>query len=154
MGTDGQWSGAVMGDRTAVHITRGLAEGLVAFAADAEPSSVSLGLEVTAAGDLDREVDLDGTVPVFTHFVHPDAGGSTSAVFGIDLGTPVGRTRGRFVSHPQGKRGVELTDDLHAVVIVAVPPWEVDGLAAFDRRGRRVGLVLVEAEPPEEELPE
>jgi len=33
-----------------------------------------------------------------------------------------------------------------------VPPWET--IMAFDRRGRRLSLTVVDAEPPTETLPE
>jgi len=82
----------------------------------------------------------------------PEAGGSVNAVFGMDLGTPAGQTRGRFVSHPNGGLDVSKTDDLHAVVFVAVPPWDRDSLAVFDRSGRRLNLAVLDVEPPEEAL--
>lgn len=158
------WSG-----REPVYLTVGLAEALLHLAAEAEPSSITMGLGVTPArkletgegrgengeGDNVEEgagLGLDPDTAVFTHFYHPDAGRSVDAVFGMDLSTPVGTTRGRFVSHPQGPRAVQRTDDLHAVIIVAVPPWEPDMLAAFDRRGRRRPLRLLDVEPPQESI--
>jgi hypothetical protein len=70
----------------------------------------------------------------------------------MDLGTPIGQTKGRFVSHPEGGLDVSETDDLHAVVFVAVPPWDRDSIAAFDRSGRRLQLDVLDVEPPEEAL--
>lgn len=135
-----------------VYITRGLATALLEFAEEAEPESFSVGLGTTPAGEFEASLDLRPETPVFTHFYHPDAGESVRAVFGMDFSTPVGRTRGRFISHPQGELTVELTDDLHATMFVAVPPWGFDEFAAFDRRGERLALDLIEAEPPVETL--
>lgn len=143
-----------------VYATRGLLEVLCELAADADPQEVSVAVAATAAGDLgldsddagpgfDGDLDLSPTTPVFTDFYLPDAGGSVSAVFGMDLGVPAGQTHGRFVSHPLGDRQVALTDDLAATMFVAVPPWEPGDVAAFDRSSRRLDLVPVDAEPPE-----
>jgi len=134
-----------------VYVTRGLVETLLRLAREAEPSDVTISLAVTRAEDL-PDADLDPETPVFTDFYLPSAGGSVNAVFGMDLGTPAGQTQGRFVSHPDGMLGVSKRDDLHEVVFVAVPPWERSNLAAFDRRGDRQDLVLVDAEPPEERV--
>lgn len=134
------------------YITRGLATALLEFAEEAEPESFGAGLGTTPAGEFEADIGLPPETPVFTHFYHPDAGQSVSAVFGMDLATPMGRTQGRFVSHPQGELTVELTDDLHATIFVAVPPWELETLAAFGRRGQRQALDLIEADPPVETL--
>lgn len=169
-GSDGDRSeGSTESARAPVYLTVGLAKALLHLAAEAEPSSIAIGLGVTPAGKLGtgewngehREADnaeegaalgLDPDTAVFTHFYHPDAGRSVDAVFGMDLSTPVGTTRGRFVSHPRGPRAVQRTDDLHAVIVVGVPPWEPDMLAAFDRRGRRRPLRLLDVEPPQESI--
>jgi hypothetical protein len=135
-----------------VYVTRGLIEALLEFAAEAEPERFTVGLEVTPAGEFDAVLDLPAETPIFTHFYHPDASQSVSAVFGMDFSTPVGRTRGRFVSHPGGELSVSLTDDLHATMLVVIPPWERESVAVFDRRGRRGSLEVVDAEPPIEEL--
>lgn len=135
-----------------VHVTRGLIEALLEFAAEAEPERFTAGLEVTLASEFDPALDLPAETPVFTHFYHPDASQSVSAVFGMDLSTPMGRTRGRFVSHPDGELSVSLTDDLHATMLVAIPPWRRESVAVFDRRGRRGSLEVVDAEPPIEKL--
>jgi hypothetical protein len=133
------------------YVTRGLMETLLRLAREAEPSETTIPLSVTPAGDISG-TDLPDETPVFTHFYMPDAGGSVTAVFGVDLGTPVGQTEGRFVSHPTGNLGVSKLDDLHEVVFVAVPPWDEDSFAAFDRRGDRCELTVLDAEPPEEAI--
>jgi hypothetical protein len=122
---------------------------LLRQAADREPEGVTIPIAVTPAGDL-PDTGLDPETPVFTHFYLPRDDDSVSAVFGVDLGTPVGQTQGRFVSHPQGGLGINRTDDLHEVVLVAVPPWDDDSVAAFDRRGRRREFSVLDVEPPAE----
>jgi len=137
-----------------IHITRDLLAVLLEQAADAEPDSVTISLATTPAADLAWETDppgIDG--PVFTHFYMPGAAASTGAVFGVDLAVSPGRTQGRFVSHPDGDSGVSTTDDLHAVVFVAVPPWTEADIVPYDRAGRRHPLDIVDAAPPEESLP-
>ncbi|MWG35705.1 hypothetical protein [Halomarina oriensis] len=129
-----------------VYITTGLVELLLSMAGDRDPQVVTVGLTVTDAEALD--VDLDPDTPVFTHFYHPDAGGSVRAVFGMDLASP--RTQGRFVSHPDGNDRLKRTDDLHEVVFVGVPPWEE--LRAFDRSGTRLPVDVVDAVPPSESV--
>lgn len=136
-----------------VYVTRGLVEVLLELAADAEPDRANVVLSATPAGAFEASLDLDPEAPILTHFYLPDAGRSISNVFGVDLGTPPGRGRARFVTHPQGDLTVTEADDLAGVVLVAVPPWEVSSLAAFDRSGRRLDLRVVDAEPPEESLP-
>lgn len=137
-------------------MTRPLAEALCALAADAEPESVSVPLATSppsallatdASGAPLADVPTDAAV--FSEFYFPDAGGAVSAVFGVDLATPSGHTRGRFVSHPTGGRSPTMRDDLAARVLVAVPPWDANAVRAYDRRGRR-SLVLVAADAPEE----
>lgn len=132
--------------RDVAYITAGLAEVLLSMADDRDPQSVTVGLTVTDAASLD--VDLDPETPVFTHFYHPDAGGSVRAVFGMDLASP--RTQGRFVSHPDGDDRLRRTDDLHEVVFVAVPPWEE--LRAYDRSGTRLPLEVLDTVPPSESV--
>lgn len=161
-----------------VYVTRGLARVLLDLAGEADPESVTASLAVTPAGDLvagdgarpfldevseasapsgpvsgrgagdDRE-PLGSDTPVFTDFYLPEAGEAVSAVFGVDLSTPPGQTQGRFVSHPMGRLELDRTDDLHEAVFVAVPPWDLDALAAFDRSGRRRPLEVLDARPPE-----
>ncbi|WP_440989439.1 hypothetical protein [Haloarchaeobius baliensis] len=132
-----------------VHLTQGLLETLLDFAREADPEDVTVSLAATAAGDLDGAEDIPPETPVFTDFYLPDAGGSVSAVFGVDLGTPPGQTHGRFVSHATGELAVSREDDLHAVVFVAIPPWEPGNVGAFDRSGRRQEMHVVDAVPPE-----
>lgn len=133
-----------------VYVTRGLLSVLLQTAADSEPEPVTVGLSATSAGELSGAEDLPADAPVYTHMYLPEAGGSVSAVFGMDLSTPAGGVDGRFISHPTGGLEVSTTDDLHGVMLVAVPPWESDSVAAFDRRGRRQPLEVVDAVPPEE----
>jgi len=136
---------------TTIYITSGLAEVLLSMAADREPQEVSVSIAVTPAGEFD-DLDLPAETPVFTHLYLPEAGGSVNAVFGVDLGTPAGDAQGRFVSHPDGRPELRQTDDLREVVLVAVPPWDISCLAAFDRSGRTRDLELLDAEPPDEPL--
>jgi len=136
-----------------IHATRGLLTVLCEFAADAEPESTTAALATTPAGELDGDVgDVDPEMPVFTDFYMPQSGGSIAAVFGMDLSTPSAQTQGRFVSHPKGNPEITVEDDLHAYVFVAVPPWEPENVAVYDRRSRRQELRVLDAEPPEAEL--
>jgi hypothetical protein len=139
-------------DRTPVYATRGLVEMLLERAVDAEPSRVNLVLDTTAAGEFDDALALDTATPILSHVYFPAAGQAVSDVFGVDLGTPAGRGRARFLTHPQGPAELTRRDDLAGVVLLAVPPWE--DLLAFDRRGRRLELTVVDADPPVESLPD
>lgn len=132
-----------------VYVTHGLVETLLRLAREAEPQDVTISLAVTQAKEL-PDTDLPPETPVFTDFYLPSAGSSVNAVFGMDLGTPAGQTQGRFVSHPQGELGVSETDDLHEVVFVAIPPWDRESFAAFDRSGRQQQITILDVEPPEE----
>jgi hypothetical protein len=133
-----------------VYITRGLVDVLLSLAEDADPDDFSAGLAVMPAGELQDRTNVSPETPVFTDFYLPEAGRSVSKVFGVDLGTPPAQTNGRFVSHPAGNLAVSRTDDLHATVFVAVPPWTSDSMAAFDRSGRRLDLEVLDARPPRE----
>jgi hypothetical protein len=137
-----------------IHVTRDLLTVLLDHAAEREPAAVSLQLSATQAGEFDADLGVDPQTPVLTHFTLADVGGSVNAVFGVDLGTPAGRGRARFLSHPTGRLEVSKTDDLAAVVIVTVPPYDDDSVAAFDRAGDGIELVVVDAVPPEESVPE
>jgi len=147
--TDG---GVDDGDCDPVHATRGLVELLLERAAAAEPERENLVLDATPAADFEAELGVDSSTPILSHVYFPTAGRAVSDVFGVDLGTPAGRGRARFLSHPQGPAELTRRDDLAGVVLLAVPPWE--GLLAFDRRGRRLPLAVVDAEPPAGSLPE
>lgn len=131
-----------------VYATSGLVEALLELARDRDPSQLTVSIATTPAEDLGEDVDLEPGTPVFTDFYLPGAGGSVSAVFGMDLGTP--RAAGRFVSHPGGYLGLQQTDDLHEVVLVAVPPYDRSSVAAFGRSGAELPLTLLDVEPPEE----
>ena len=132
-----------------VYATRGLVESCLRFARESDPDPVTISLSVSPVEDL-PSVDLPPETQVFTHFYYPDSAGSVNFVFGVDLGTPAGQTQGRFVSHPNGELRVRQRDDFKEVIFVAVPPWDEDSVAVFDRRGEEQPLELLDAEPPEE----
>jgi len=134
-----------------VYATTGLVDTLLNMAEAADPERKTVSVAVTKAGDI-PDAALPPETPVFTHFYLPNAGGSVNFVFGVDLGTPNAQTNGRFVSHPKGHLGVTKEDDLHEVVFVAVPPWDRESLAAFDRRGTELSLEILDVEPAEEAL--
>ena len=131
-----------------VYVTRGLLDALLELARDRDPGRLTVSVATTPAGELGDEVDLDPETPVFTDLYLPDTGRSLSAVFGMDLGTP--RAEGRFLSHPDGYLGVRQTDDLHGVVLVGVPPYDLSSVAAFGRRGEGLALDVLDVEPPQE----
>jgi hypothetical protein len=131
-----------------VRITRGLLTALLELAEDRDPSDVTVSLATTAAAELDAGLDDDR--PVFTDMYLPDAGRSVTAVFGMDLSTP--GAAGRFRSHPDGNLALTKEDDLHEVVFVAVPPYEIDDVAAFTRSGKGLPMEIVDVEPPTEEF--
>lgn len=131
-----------------VYITRGLLEALLELADDRDPKSVTVALAVTDAAELD--VDLSPETPIFTDMYLPDTGGSVAAVFGMDLSTP--GAAGRFVSHPDGTLALTKADTLHQVVFVAVPPYEIDDLGAFNRSGSGVDIDILDVEPEPGEL--
>lgn len=140
------------GEQRRVHITRGLVDVLLEMASEKEPTEVNIVLDATPAEEFEADMGLDPQTPILTHFYLPSAGQSVRNVFGIDLGTPAGRGRARFLTHPQGPFKLTERDDLAAVVLLAVPPWDDRTLGAFDRAGRKIKLVVVDAEPPVEEL--
>lgn len=133
-----------------IHVTRSLLDVLLESASEREPERVTVGLAVTPADEIGG-LDLPAGTPVFTHFYLPDAGGSVTAVFGVDLATPPGRTPGLFVSHPDGSYDLTRRDDLREVVFVAIPPW--DAVVAFGRDGRRREVEVLDVEPPVESPP-
>ncbi|MBB6647939.1 hypothetical protein [Halobellus ruber] len=135
-----------------VYITRGLLAALLEMAAEADPDGISVVLASTSAGEFESELELESETPVLTHFYFPETSGSVNAVFGVDLGTPAGRGRARFVSHPDGRLAATREDTFAAALVVAVPPWESDSVAAFDRNDRRLDLDVLDVEPPQERL--
>lgn len=137
-----------------IHVTRDLLTVLLEHADERDPMAVNLQLSATPAGEFDTDLDVDPSTPVLTHFTLADVGGSVNAVFGVDLGTPAGRGRARFISHPDGRLELSKTDDLAAVVLVTIPPYDDEHVAAFDRAGDPVELAIVDAAPPEESVPE
>lgn len=139
---------------TVIHVTRDLLTVLLDRAAERDPDETNLRLSATRAGEFADDTGIDPATPVLTHFTPSGVGGSVNAVFGVDIGTPVGRGGARFLSHPNGFLGVSKTDDLAAVLLVCVPPYDDDSVAAFDRAGDGIELAVVDAAPPEESLPE
>ncbi len=140
-------------ERQPVYITRPLLETLLETAHRAEPESVSIGLAVTPASRISSRADIPESMPVFTHFYLPKGRNSVSTVFGMELQIPPTRTHGRFVTHPLSELRLTKRDDLHGIVFVAVPPWDGDSIAAFDRFGRRCPMRVIDAVPPDEPLP-
>ncbi|QDX40258.1 hypothetical protein [Salarchaeum sp. JOR-1] len=141
-----------------LHATRALLSVLCDLAADADPRPIDVSLAATPARDL-RPIDHDAgvgltSIPddtrVLSDFYFPDAGDSINRVFGMDLTTPSGKTDARFLSHPTGDPSISTTDDLHARLLVGVPPWNPDDVRAYDRNGRRLSLTIVAAETEEE----
>lgn len=136
-----------------IYATRGLLEVLCEFARDSEPNSTTAALATTAAADLDGDVDdVAAETPVFTDFYMPKTGESITAVFGMDLSIPHAQTQGRFVSHPTGNPEVAITDDLHALVFVAIPPWTPENVTVYDRKSNKQELRTLDAHPPESDL--
>jgi hypothetical protein len=127
-----------------VHITRALLTALLELAEDRDPASVTVSLAVTPASELDAALPSDRVV--FTDMYLPETGGSVTAVFGMDLSTP--GAAGRFITHPDGTLAVTKADDLHEVVFVAIPPYGIDDVRAFDRSGIGRSMVIVDVEPP------
>jgi len=131
-----------------VYVTAGLVGALLDRARAADPRPANVVLDATPASEFRPPLDIPDDAPVLSHLYLPEAGRSVRAVFGVDLGRPSGRGTARFVSHPQGPFALTREDDLAAVVLVAVPPWE----GAFARSGRGLSLTVVDAEPPVESL--
>lgn len=129
-------------------MTEGLVDALLEYAAQEDPESLSMALSVTPAGDLDGADDLDASTPVFTDLYVPQQDRSINAVFGMDFTIPPRQTQGRFLSHPDGTHDVTREDDLHEVILVAVPPWKRADVRAFDRSGKRLSLDILNAVPP------
>ena len=121
-----------------VAITRDLLEVLLAYAKEHEPTPVQVPLGAVAG----EEFGVAG--PVLAEFYLPTEKASVSAVFGFDLGSPPGTVDARFLSHPGGELGVTQTDDLHATMVIAVPPWDTESVGVFNRHGERGGLEIVD----------
>ena len=131
-----------------VYITRALLTALLELGADRDPASVTVSLAVTPTDELDAALPSDRSV--FTDMYLPDTGRSVRAVFGMDLSTP--GAAGRFITHPDGLLALTKADDLHEVVVVAVPPYDIDNVAAFDRSGTGRSMEIVDIEPPDDKL--
>lgn len=161
----------------ALYITRPLLSVLLEIAVDTEPNPANVYLVASAAGDLEEQsadlneeplsesrlgretpetplLDLDADTPVYSDFYFPDVGNALDFVFGVDLGTPAGQSQGRFLSHPDGNPDLTVRDDLHASVLVAVPPWKAGNVWAYDRDSTRRDLTIVAAETPAQQFDE
>ncbi|MEE6210621.1 hypothetical protein U3A55_10690 [Salarchaeum sp. III] len=143
-----------------LYATRALLSVLCDLAEDADPRPIDVSLAATPARDL-RPTDDDAGVAltsipegtsVLSDFYFPNAGDSINRVFGMDLTTPSGETDARFLSHPKGDPSISTTDDLHARLLVAVPPWNPDDVRAYDRNGRRLSLTIVAAETEDDSV--
>lgn len=132
-----------------IHLTRGLLDTLLRLANEAEPESTTIPLAITRAKEL-PETELSDETPVFTHFYMPNKGDAVNAVFGVDLRTPSRQTPGIFVSHPIQELKVTKRDDFREVIFIAVPPWDEESFAAFNRGGERQEYAILDIEPPEE----
>ena len=131
-----------------VYITRALLTALLELAADRDPASVTVSLTVTPGNELDAAIPADRSV--FTDMYLPGTGSSVTAVFGMDISTP--SAAGRFISHPNGPLALTKADDLHEVVFVAVPPYDIENVGAFNRSGTGRSIDIVDVEPPAGEL--
>ncbi len=134
----------------AIYITRGLLSVLLEHANKRAPAPVTISLATLPASEFGESLAdvVPPETPIVTDMYIPDAGRSVNSVFGMDLGRPAGGANAKFVSHPSGPLAVTKTDDLAGVIFVAVPPWDDESVAAFDRSGDRFELHVVEAEPP------
>lgn len=137
-----------------VYASRGLLDVLLELAKDRDPGEFSAPLQVSPAAELEADDgnqaafdDLDPDLPVFTDFYFPSTGQAIDAVFGVDVSVPHGQTQGRFIAHPEGFDSVSIEDDLHEIVMVAVPPWTQDSINAYDRRGRKLPITVLPGAP-------
>lgn len=135
-----------------MYVVAGLLDVLLALADEHDPEPFLADLGTTQADNLRLDSDLDPGIDVYTHFYLPDAGAPVSDVFGLDLGTSPGQTDGRFISHPQGDLRVRSTDELHQILLIAIPPYDRSSVHAFDRTGARLPLEVLDIELPEEYL--
>jgi len=147
-----------------VYFTAGLLDGLLELAADRDPQQFSAPLLVSPLSELEpatdghieaervgegegtERLDLDPSLPVFTDFYFPSQG-AVDAVFGVDMTVPHGQTQGRFIAHPKGVDSVSIEDDLHEIVVVAVPPWTRADVKAYNRSGHRLPIVALSGAP-------
>lgn len=142
-----------------VYVTRPLLAGLLELASDRDPDAVSVPLSAQPSDDLEPAdgkgvalSEVPPQTPVFAGFTFPNAGGAVNFVFGMELGHPARTAGGRFVSHPDADPDLSSRDDLATRMLVAIPPWEIDDVRAYDRNGRRHPLRTVAAVPPDEEF--
>lgn len=157
-----------------LHVTAPLLSVLLEIAADADPESANVQLVASPAVDLEPRskttvsdtaassgddglntrplADLDPSTPVYSDFYFPDVGNSLHFVFGVDLGTPAGQSQGRFLSHPDGNPELTMRDDLHAAMLVAVPPWQPANVAAYDRDSTVRELAIVDGGTPDRDF--
>ncbi len=165
--------------RETIRITRPLLSVLLELAADADPRPVNILLVASSASELEPTPDemaarragsetrtssgrkrvhdialsdVDPETPVYSDFYFPDVGNAVRNVFGVDLGTPAGQSHGRFLSHPKGDPEMSVRDDLHAVVLVAVPPWTAANVSAYERQSSPCSLDVVAAGTPEHDF--
>jgi hypothetical protein len=134
------------------YITRGLLDGLLEMSASQEPSSLSVVLNATAAENFDSDITVEPTIEILSHFYFPQSEAPVTAVFGMELGVPAGRGKARFISHPQGPPEPTQRDTHAGVIIIAIPPWEADSCAVYDRHSNRLELEIINAAPPENRL--
>ncbi|QZA89237.1 hypothetical protein K0C01_03570 [Salinarchaeum sp. IM2453] len=136
-----------------VYITEGLVKALLEIASRQDPQPVSVDLGATKAREYNDVSDkLGAETLILTDMYMPTDQQSVSAVFGMDISTPAGRTYGRFVSHPDGTLGLTTKDNLHEIVIVAVPPWNQKQIKAFDRKGKAMSMEMLDVDLPESEI--
>jgi hypothetical protein len=156
-----------------VYFTDGLLDVLLELAAERDPQEFSVPLQVSQVADLEPVSELgpdqdgpddpellnpdmqgsdgleplDPELPVFTDFYFPSQGRAVDAVFGVDVTVPHGQTQGRFIAHPKGIDSVSMEDDLHEILVVAVPPWTRESVKTYDRSGRQIRLVTLSGAP-------
>ncbi len=137
-----------------VYLTDGLLDALLDLAARRDPGSLSAALSTTSAGELQFEATetqprgMTADTSVFTDMYVPPDTQAVDAVFGVEVTVPHGQTRGRFISHPTGRLEVSARDDLNEVVLIAVPPWTPEDVAAFNRAGEHLPMQTLAAVPP------
>lgn len=136
-------------DSSDVYISRPLARYLLDRADEADPQKVSLLLTTTDGATIAAAPD---DADVFTGFYLDGVQAPLRRVFGVNLGIPPGQTAGRFISHPEGDRGVRLTDDLHSIIFVGIPPWTPDDIEAYGGAGGRRDVRVIDVDLPAPEF--